>query len=135
MFNIETMYGNIHYDENIIRKIIAKGVDEFNGKVLLYNNSKRLLVTRPGRKQAGSLQTGGANTIRITEEEDIGLEITVFIVVRFGTSISEVTDRLIDYIFEYMDRILRTRPARVTVKVTGVLSRNLVRRDIEVSRS
>ena len=133
MFTIETTHGTIHYDDNIIRKIISKGVDSFDGKVLLYNNVKRLPGIPSGRSRSGNLQTGGANTIKI-EETDLGTQITVYIVVRFGMSINEATNGLIDYIYEYMEKILRISPVRVTVVVTGVLSKNLVRRNIEVSR-
>lgn len=133
MFNIDTTHGNIHYDDNIIRKIISRGVDGFDGKVLLYNNTKRIPGIPAARNKSGNLQTGNANTIRIVET-DIGLEITVFVVVRFGASINEVTSGLIDYIYEYMEKIMRVSPVRVTVQVTGVLSKNLVRRNIEVSR-
>ncbi|MBQ9708043.1 MAG: Asp23/Gls24 family envelope stress response protein [Firmicutes bacterium] len=134
MFKIDTVHGNIHYEENIIRKIVEKGVDSFGGKVLLYNNSKRLLAVGSGRKPASSLQTGGANTIRINDDGEGNLDITVYLVVRFGASISKVTDDLLDYIYEYVERITGIIPVKVTVNVTGVLSKNLVRRNIEVSR-
>ena len=133
MFTIDTTHGTIHYDENIVRKIISRGVEEFDGKVLLYNNTKRIPGLPSGRSKSGNLQTGGANTVKI-EETDLGTQITVYIVVKFGMSINEATNGLIDYIYEYMEKIMRISPVRVTVVVTGVLSKNLVRRNIEVSR-
>lgn len=133
MFTIDTTHGTIHYDENIVRKIISRGVEEFDGKVLLYNNTKRIPGLPSGRSKSGNLQTGGANTVKI-EETDLGTQITVYIVVKFGMSINEATNGLIDYIYEYMEKIMRISPVRVTVIVTGVLSKNLVRRNIEVSR-
>lgn len=134
MFNIETMHGNIHYGENIIRTIVEKGIDKYEGKVLLYKFSKKLPGFVPVDGRVVMLSTGGANTVRVVGNDDEGYEIEVFVVVRFGTSIKEVTNGLIDYIYEHVEKITQTRPDKVTISVTAVLSKNMVRRDIEVSK-
>lgn len=136
MFSIETNHGHIRYGENIIKKIVLKGIDQFDGKVIPYNvNSK--LKAFVGMRQVKNI-TPNENAIKIIrsdeDEDNSSYELMVYLVVRFGTSITEVTNGLIDYIYEYCDIITQTKPTKVTVRVTGTLSKNLVKRDIEVSR-
>ncbi|MBQ0078771.1 MAG: hypothetical protein KBS66_02620 [Eubacterium sp.] len=143
MFNIENKIGNIHYGENIIRKIVLKGIDQYEGRVIPYNVGRKLMGL-VGMRQVKNITPNPNGAIKIinnTEETEEGApkpepnyEILVYLVVRFGTSITDVTNGLIDYIYEYCDIIINTKPTKVTVKVTGTLSKNLVKRDIEVSR-
>ena len=51
-----------------------------------------------------------------------------------GASIKETTEKIISYIYEYVEKMLNERPKSVTVTVTGILSKNMVKRHIEVSR-
>ena len=60
--------------------------------------------------------------------------MVVYIVVKFGCSISQVTNEIIDYIYDKMETIMGERPEKVTVVVTGSVSKNIARRHIEVSR-
>ncbi|MFQ7473681.1 MAG: hypothetical protein ACLRLX_05695, partial [Anaerovoracaceae bacterium] len=52
----------------------------------------------------------------------------------FGASIKRNTGKIIDYIYEYMEKIIGIKPKNVKVIVTGTLSKNIAKRHIEVSR-
>ena len=59
---------------------------------------------------------------------------TVYIVVRFGVSISSVANTMIDDIYKQMEDLFGQRPAQVKVIVTGTASRIIAKRHIEFSR-
>ncbi|MFR6257497.1 MAG: Asp23/Gls24 family envelope stress response protein, partial [Anaerovoracaceae bacterium] len=68
------------------------------------------------------------------KEEDGDIYIKVYIVMHFGASIKRNTGKIIDYIYEYMEKIIGIKPKNVKVIVTGTLSKNIAKRHIEVSR-
>ena len=137
MFNIESKEGKIFNGDNIVKSIVTRGVESLDKKAFLYNYSKKLPGFVPGfGKKANKLNNSAStpsNAIKIRYDEE-GLFITVYLVVKFGASINGICESLIDYIYEYTDRIMSMKPEKVTVSITGVISKNLVRRDIEVSR-
>ena len=45
-----------------------------------------------------------------------------------------MTNEIIDYIYEETEKILGERPEKVTIVITGTVSKNVARRHIEVSR-
>jgi uncharacterized alkaline shock family protein YloU len=63
-----------------------------------------------------------------------GLDVRIFIVVRFGTSIAKVTNQLIDEIQNTIKSFTTVEPNSVAVVVAGTLSQQLTRRYIEVKR-
>lgn len=117
MFDIETKMGKIHFSQNIMNRIVVKAIEECHGKVLLQNYK-------------GGINAGNVEFIRYDE----GYELKVYIVIKFGTSIRNMTSQIIDSIYENTEKILGEKPQKVTVMVTGVISRNIARRNIEVSR-
>lgn len=117
MFDIETKMGSIHFSQSIINRIVENAVEGCGGKVFLNNYS------------------GGLNApaVEFIEGED-GFELKVFIVLKFGASIKENTTEIINSIYDNAEKILGRKPLKVTVTVTGVLSKNIAKRHIEVSR-
>lgn len=117
MFDIETKMGKIHFSQSIVSKIAAKAVEDCRGKALLQNYK-------------GGINAASVELIR--HEEDY--ELKIYIVIKFGTSIKQTTSQIIDSIYENTEKILGKKPQKVTVIVTGVMSRNIAKRNIEVSR-
>lgn len=117
MFDIETKLGKIHFSQNIMNRIISNAVESCKGKVMLQN-------------YRGGINAGSVEFI----QHDDGYELKVYIVIRFGTSIKQMTSQIINNIYENTEKIIGQKPQKVTVMVTGVLSRNIARRNIEVSR-
>lgn len=117
MFDIETKMGSIHFSQHIINRIIENAVEECAGKAILNN------------------YRGGLNSpaVEFIESEE-GFELKVYIVLKFGASIKENTSIILDSIYDNAEKILGKKPLKVTVTVTGVLSKNIAKRHIEVSR-
>ena len=133
MFDIETKLGEIHFPASVINRIVIEAVESCNGKVdiLKYKGKyKNMMPWLASRMNIYKEETGG---IQVEETED-GMILTVYVVIHFGTSIKRVTEKLIDEIYENMEKVMKVKPKTVKIIVTGTLSKNIVKRHIEVSR-
>ena len=128
MLNIEkSEHGDIRVSKAVVGRLILSEIAKYKGKVILTNSKGKLL----NRFQ----QLSGADEIDNMEINmgEGGLEIRVFVLVRFGTSISRTTNELISGITESVRRVLGIEPAGVSVVVSGVsLGRDKPKKDIEI---
>ncbi len=133
MFDIETKLGKIHFPATVINRIVIEAVESCGGKVDILNYKgkyKNVMPWLASRMNLYKEETGG---IEVEETQD-GLIITVYVVIHFGSSIKRVTEKLIDDIYENTERVMKIKPKTVKIIVTGTLSKNIVKRHIEVSR-
>ena len=133
MFDIETKLGEIHFPASVINRIVMEAVESCNGNVDILNYTgqyKNMMPWLASRMNIYKEETGG---IQVEETED-GMILTVYVVIHFGTSIKRVTEKLIDEIYENMEKVMKVKPKTVKIIVTGTLSKNIVKRHIEVSR-
>ena len=133
MFDIETKLGDIHFSSNIINKIAEKAVDSCGGKVMIHNYKGALKDVMPVMASKMNLYDESAAGVELSKYGE-GYMIKVYVVVKFGTSIKAVTSEIIDSIYENAEIILGRKPEKVMVVVTGVVSKNIAKRHIEVSR-
>ncbi len=128
MFTVETRLGTISVGKNIIGKIITEVIKSFHGKVILSNHKGKVpkFVPKIGNGDDSS-------NMEITLSEN-GLDIRVFVVLRFGTSITQVTNRLADDIHSRIKTMTGMEPNSVAIVVTGMISKNIAPRHIEVTR-
>jgi len=133
VFKQETQLGEVIFSQDIINQIILKAAESCEGKVGILNFKGKYANVVPGLASKMNLYHEEAGGIQITETEE-GLELQIYIVVKFGTSIKEVTEKMLDCIYEDMEKILSEKPKKVTITVTGMVSKNIAKRHIEVSR-
>ncbi len=133
MLNVETKLGDIHFSQNVINRIVVKAIESCDGKAEIMHYKGRYKNVVPGLASKMNLYDEGAGGIQLNKSQD-GVEIKVYIVVRFGVSIKNTTEQIIDRIYDDMQKILQEKPKKVTVVVTGTLSKNIAKRHIEVSR-
>lgn len=128
MITVDTDLGTITVTKWVIGKIILDIVEEFEGKVIISNHKGKV----PGivSKISGMDEI---NTMEINMTEQ-GLDIRIFVVLRFGTSITRVTNLLVDTIHERIKELTGIAPNSAAVVVTGMISKNIAPRHIEVSR-
>lgn len=60
------------------------------------------------------------------------VDLTFSVIVKFGTSIRSLTDVLGDDIAEKIQQKLGQKPRQITIRITGVKSRQIARRNLEV---
>lgn len=133
MFKLENKLGDIVFSETIINRIVTEAVESCEGKAEILNYKGKYKNMVPGIASKMNLYDEESGGIQLTKDED-GLQIKVYIIIHLGASIKETTEKIIDYIYEYVEKMLNERPKAVTVTVTGILSKNMVKRHIEVSR-
>jgi uncharacterized alkaline shock family protein YloU len=126
LYKVEAKDGSISIDKSVVGKIIAKAVEQFNGKVLISNHR--------GRVAGFAAKIGVADDISYMEINlgKNGLDIRFYILIRFGTSINRVTEQLISTIKKNTEEITGLEVNSVAVVVTGMVSKQTARRNIEV---
>ncbi len=133
MLDIQTKLGDIKFSPDIVNKIAAEALNEFGDDVNILNFKGRYKNAVPGLASKMNLYDEEAGGIESEETSD-GIMIKVYVVIRFGISIRKITSGIIDRIYEDFEKTMGVPPAKVTVAVTGVQSKNTGRRYIEVSR-
>lgn len=133
MFNISNDLGQIHFSKNVIYKICRDAADSCDGAVRIMNYKGRSAAKKPGFMSVISQNEEEDTDIEI-QEMDGRFRIKMYIVVRFGTSISAAADKIIDHIYDQMEALFSKKPSSVTVVVTGIASRDIAKRNIEFSR-
>ena len=127
-YKIETEDGYITIEKNVIGKIIIEEVKNFDGKILIANHKGRV----PGIVS----KIGGLDDISHLEimMGPKGLDVRVYIVIRLGSSIGRLTNQLIDGIQYKIKELTAIEANSVAVIVTGIISKQLAKRNIEVKR-
>ena len=126
MITVETEFGTITITKSVIGKIITDVIDEFEGKVIISNHKGKV----PGLvSKIGGMDEISNMEINLTEQ---GLDIRIFVVLRFGTT--RVTNQLVDEIHRRVREMTAMEPNSVAVVVTGMISKHIAPRHIEVTR-
>lgn len=134
MFEISNELGQISFSKNIIYRICLDAARKATD-VRIQNYKGRYTTKKPGLLLA-SAQTEEDIDERDIEirETELGLVITVYVVVRFGLSMSQAAGVMMDHIYEQMEALLHEKPAQVKIVVTGTASKTIAKRNIEFSR-
>ncbi len=128
-YKAETEYGTISITKAVIGKIITEAVDRLAGKVYICNQKGKIinnLFSRLG-------YFDDASNIEINAGPS-GLDIRLYIVIRFGTSITKVTNQLIDEIETNIKEFTSIELNSISVVVAGTMARQIKKRYIEVKR-
>ncbi|MDO4352820.1 MAG: Asp23/Gls24 family envelope stress response protein [Clostridia bacterium] len=122
--NIDTEYGSIGINKNIITQMVTDAVDAYSGKVRL-GNAKAVF---------NIFSNDESSNIDIVWDDE-GIYINIFLIIKFGTSISRVTNGIIDYIEKNIKVTFGDIPHKIRILVTGIESKQqVIKRDIEVVR-
>ena len=122
--NIDTEYGSIGINKSIITQMVTDAVDAYSGKVRL-GNAKAVFNIFSNDESS--------NIDIVWDDEEI--YINIFLIIKFGTSISRVTNGIIDYIEKKIKVTFGDIPHKIRILVTGIESKQqVIKRDIEVVR-
>lgn len=122
--NIDTEYGSIGINKNIITQMVTDAVDAYSGKARL-GNAKAVFNIFSNDESS--------NIDIVWDDEEI--YINIFLIIKFGTSISRVTNGIIDYIEKNIKVTFGDIPHKIRILVTGIESKQqVIKRDIEVVR-
>ena len=132
MFDVSNELGQIHFSKNVMYRICSDAAEQA-GDARIQNYKGRYTTKKPGLLNAFSQNDIDDDSV-VIEESEGAVRITVYIVVRFGVSISAVANSIIDYIYQQTELVFGVKPANVTVIITGTASKTIARRHIEFSR-
>lgn len=126
LYKEETADGSITIGKAVIAKIITETVAQFQGRVRIsnYKNKAMNFAAKIG-------VTDDMNNMDISMGPK-GMDIRLYIVVKFGTSIGMVTNKLISDIHQKVYQYTSVEPNSIAIVVTGTMSKNIARRNIEV---
>lgn len=128
MITVTTDMGKITLPKSVIGNIVMDVIDSFEGKVILSDYKGR--VNRLAHKLA---KKEDAKYIEIDFNED-SMDLRVYVILQFGTSISNITNRIIDEIRTEIKAASGITVETMSVVVTGMLTKNnIAPRHIEVT--
>lgn len=124
-YTIKTELGNVVITKKVITRIIVDAVEQFEGKVFITNQNGKLF--------GAFSRLGGLDETSNTEISfsDKGVDIRVFIVVRFGTSIGLVTTQLMDDVQSKVKRVMGVETNSLSVVLVGTISRTIAMKYLE----
>ena len=124
-YSIKNERGNILITKKVIARIVVDAVDKFDGKVFITNQNGKLFGAF---SRLGGLDETINMEINFSEK---GVDIRLFIVVRFGTSIGMVTTQLMDDIQDAVHRIMGIETNSLSVVLAGTISRTIAMKYME----
>lgn len=127
LITVDTDLGTISVSKSVIRSMILEIIDSFDGKVIL-SNPKGKIPKFP--YYIGTPNDAEQIEIELTE---VGLQIRVHVILKFGTSIKRTTRLIIDEIRSTVKERTGVSINKVTILVTGMMSKKIAPRHIEVN--
>ncbi|MDD2484734.1 MAG: Asp23/Gls24 family envelope stress response protein [Eubacteriales bacterium] len=128
LYKIDEKNGSISIGRSVIVRIIFEVLAKADGRVSPATAKGKVL---PLRQKHGAYDGKDLFEINMSEK---GLDIKLFIVIRFGTSIATVTEQLIHDIKQEIETYAGIRPNSVAIVVTGMISKRTAPRNIEIKR-
>ena len=126
--------GQIHFSRNVLYRICSDAADLCEGNVRLQNYKGRYTTKRPGLLTAFTPQNEEDPDAVEIQEADNGILLKVYVVVRFGISMNNAANTMIDHIYQEMESLFGQKPLSVTIVVTGTASKTIAKRHIEFIR-
>ena len=130
LYKVETSVGSVSITKTAIGSIVIRSAQKFTDNLKISNQKGK--VTKLTKKIGGGDAT--VNNLDITMSSN-GLDIRIYVVMNFGTSIGTITNELIEDVYTKIEKLTGTPPNSVAVIVTGMVAKKQVaRRNIEVKR-
>ena len=130
LYKVETSVGSVSITKTAIGSIVIRSAQKFDDNLKISNQKGR--VAKLTKKIGGGNAT--VNNLDITMSSN-GLDIRIYVVMNFGTSIGTITNELIEDVYTKIEKLTGTPPNSVAVIVTGMIAKKQVaRRNIEVKR-
>ena len=140
LYETDSQIGRITLDNGVLGSIILQEVAETEGKIILCSSKGKpvrnaLKKTGPDDKPARSINIGDESGFFDISWDEDRLNINVYIIVRLGGSINTPAETLNSNLNVKIRELLGLSPASITVIIKGILSKNISRRDIHVSKT
>lgn len=127
MITVETDMGKITISKSVIGNIVMDVVASFDGKVILSDSKGRVhkFILKLGPKEE-------SDNIQVEKTAD-GIDLRVFVVLRFGAGIRKTTAQLIEALRTEIKEGCGIDANNISIVITGMISKKIAPRHIEVT--
>lgn len=122
-------YGAVAVNKSVIEKMIIEDLLELSDSLILCNKKGKPIKEKP----TPWIDPDQYDAIEVTDKRG-EVDVKIYIIARHGSNISKLSDRIFDLIGQTFDLLRLDKPASISVKVRGIMSDELVKRNIEVVR-
>lgn len=129
VYKEKTEYGNILIADTAVHKLVETVIENHKGKVFL-TNSKGKRMNKVYRSVRGD-QTSDVHVYTYNGKT----VICVYLIIKFGMSIKDTTDKLMEELREAYNHAVGENPWKIKIVITGVISKKLARRNVEVEKT
>ena len=122
-------YGAVGVNKNVIEKMIIEDLLKMSGSLILCNKKGKLIKEKP----TPWIDPDQYDAIEVAEKRG-AVTVIIYIIARHGSNVSKLSDDIFAAIEENFALLRLNKPKSISVKVRGIMSDVLVKRNIEVVR-
>lgn len=122
-------HGAIAVNKGVIERMIVEDLLDMSDSLILCSKKGRPIKEKPSR----FLDPDYFDAIEVYEKRQ-EIRVKVFIITIFGMSISDIADKIFAKIETDFELLRIKKPGVISVNVRGIMSDQLIKRNIEVVR-
>lgn len=126
---VRNQYGAIAVNKGVIEKMIIEDLLDMSDQVILCNKKGKEIKDKP----TPLIDPDYYDSVEVIEKKN-DMRVKIYIIARFGNSISGITDEIMKRIEKDFRMLKLEMPGSISVNVKGVKSGRLIKRNIEVVR-
>lgn len=122
-------HGAIAVNKSVIERMIIEDLLDMGEDIILCSKKGKPIGEKPSR----FMDPDYFDALELSEKRGI-VRIRIFLITRIGTSISDLAEQIFDMIESNYSILKLPRPDYISVNIRGVMSDQLIKRNIEVVR-
>ena len=122
-------YGAVGVNKTVIEKLIIEDLLTMKDSLILCNKKGKPIKDRP----TPWIDPDNYDAVEVNEKRG-EVSVKVYIIVKHGSNISSLSDAIFTYVEKTFELLRLDKPTSTSVKVRGIMSDTLVKRNIEVVR-
>ena len=126
MISVKNDFGIVTFHPSVFAKIALNAAESFGGRLMITNSSGKPVKTGDTGKEPMKF-------VEASVSDQGTVSVKVFLIVRFGTSISGITKEFTERLKEEAQLITGVVIDTVITVVTGVISKNIAKRNLELT--
>lgn len=123
-------YGAVAVNKVVIERMIIEDMLAMSDSVIMCNKSAKPIKDKP----TPFIDPDYFDSVEVSDKKGF-TKVKVYIIVRFGNNITEIGEMLCDTIEEDFAMLKLRKPDVIKIKVRGIMSDELVKRNIDVVRN
>ena len=122
-------HGAVAVNKGVIERMIIEDILSLGDDIILCSKKGKPIGEKPSR----FMDPDYLDAIVLTEKKGV-VRIKVFLITRLGSSISDIAEQIFERVENDYALLHLSRPGFISVNIRGVMSDQLIKRNIEVVR-